>query len=413
MNVSLARILNKKLIISVISSSVFITGLTLSVIWLYLSNIDRLDVFHNTESVKSIMGIIIGFTLLSALGFSILLFISSLILIVIFTSYESDFKKYNGLAHSFATIGMLNSLSLCLLLITSFSIYYFFDWNGQITVALSLITFIVLSYWLTNKNILNAEKYLSQDTSEEESFLKKKSTKFTLPLSLLTPAIVQLLPLSFLLKQLEFSEGSNDFVQLSITTALSLMFAMLSILPGVIYINEKRNGKILRSITMVLISVPTVLVVLSLVFRPIPNMIINMTMNLSGISDWRTHHFYIDKQAYPKTMFNGALWNTRYYQDMPNRFFITGVNIFTLGDIQLICPATITKAREESLKVTFSDMNDYDKKIKQLKTVAMNCVPLNKKDVHTWDSPISEPTYYEKVKVASDSSMLKILQALK
>lgn len=413
MNNSTPKMLNKKFIISVITSSAFITGLTLAIIWLYLSNIDRLDIFHDAASVKSIMGIILGFAIFSILGFSILLFVSSLMLIITFSNYEKDIKKYDGIAHNFASVGILNSLSSCLLLMISFSIHYFFDWNGYLTSALFLLTSTAFSFWLTNKKILKSEKYLSQDNSEEESILKKTPTKIMMPFLLLTPAIVQILPLSFLLKQLEFTEGSNDFVQLALITMLSLMFSMLSMLPGVIYINEKKNGEMLRSISVILISIPTTLVVLSLLVRPIPNMIINMTMNLSGISDWRTHHFYIDNQTHHHTMFNGVLWNTRYYPDMPSRFFITGVNIFTLGDIQLICPTKITNARTESLKLTLDDMNEYDRKIKQLKTVAMECIPFNKNDIHTWDSPISDPIYYEKIKTANDSSMLKMLHSLK
>lgn len=39
------NIINKKFIISVVTSSTFITGFTIAVIWFYLSNIDRLDIF--------------------------------------------------------------------------------------------------------------------------------------------------------------------------------------------------------------------------------------------------------------------------------------------------------------------------------------------------------------------------------
>ncbi len=48
-----------------------------------------------------------------------------------------------------------------------------------------------------------------------------------------------------------------------------------------------------------------------------------------------------------------------------------------------------------------------------LKAVAMKCIPFNKNDIHTWDSPLSEPIYYEKVKQTIDNSMLKILHTLK
>ncbi len=43
----------------------------------------------------------------------------------------------------------------------------------------------------------------------------------------------------------------------------------------------------------------------------------------------------------------------------------------------------------------------------------MKCIPFNKNDIHTVDSPLSEPIYYEKVKQTIDNSMLKILHTLK
>ena len=142
-------------------------------------------------------------------------------------------------------------------------------------------------------------------------------------------------------------------------------------------------------------------------------MIINMVMSLSGISDWRTHQYYIENKTHSHSMFNGLIWNTRHYTEIPERFFITGDSTFTLGDIKLVCPTEITEARKESLKFTINDINEYEQKGKQLKAVAMKCIPFNKNDIHTWDSPLSEPIYYEKVKQTIDNSMLKILHTLK
>lgn len=405
---------NKKLILSVLSSSTFITGFTLTVIWLYLSNLDRLDVLYDSTSASSAIAVIFGFTILSVLGFSILIFSSSFILILIFSSYEKELTIYNGMPHNFSITGLFNSLGLFAILPASFFSYYYFELNGYLVTSAFVIITVRLSFYITNKYIFNSKEYISQrKNSEDTKSLEKKFTKISLPLLLLTPAIVQILPLTFFLSQLDFTEGSSDFAQMTLLTAIALTFSTLSIFPGAIYINEKKNGGVFHSITIILISIPTTLVVFSLLFRPIPNMIINMTMNLSGISDWRIHHFYIEEKTYPHTMFNGLLWNTRFYQGVPNRFFITGISIFTLGNTKLICPTRISYARKESLKLTIDKPNDYSEKIKKLKYSAMDCIPFNKKDVTTWDSPMSEPIYYEKLKIDSNNSMLKMLHSLK
>lgn len=92
MNKSVIKLLNKKFIISVITSSTFITGCTMAVIWFYLSNIDRLDIFFDTVSLSSAIGIIFVFIIVSFSGFSLVIFISSFILILIYTLHEDNFK---------------------------------------------------------------------------------------------------------------------------------------------------------------------------------------------------------------------------------------------------------------------------------------------------------------------------------
>ncbi|CAI0999648.1 Uncharacterised protein [Serratia plymuthica] len=407
------KIPSKKLILSVISSSAFITGLTLAVTWLYLYNLGRLDIFYDATNASSAIAVIFGFAILSLLGFSILIFSSSFMMILIFSSYEKDLIRHNEIANGFSITVLFNSLGLYIFLSACFFSYYYFDLNGYLTFIVFLIISVLFSFCITKRNILNPKKYSPHSNNGAKEPLEKTSTKIFLPLLLLTPAIVQILPISFFLSQLEFTEGSNDFAQISLLTAVALTFSTLSIFPGTIYINEKKNGGVFHAIIMILIFIPTILVILSMIFRPIPNIIINMTMNLSGISDGRTHQFYINEDVHPHAMFNGRLWNTRYFQEIPNRFFITGVSIFTLGNTQLICPTAITHARQESLKLTIDNTKEYEEKTNHLKYIAMDCIPFNKKDIQIWDSPIPEPIYYDKIKIINNNSILNIIQSLK
>lgn len=411
---SLFSLLNKKFILSILTSSVFITGFTTSVIWFYLSNINRLDVFFDAISITTSLGVIFGFTLLSLIGFSSLIFIASFMVIFIYTVNEHIYKEYNGIAHRIGSICYVNSLFICLTLVGGFSIHYYQKFDGRWITILGLIFIIIFSYCFTRWFILNAHIFFVQDIGKTTRFIRKKEMRFCLPLYLITPGIVQILPLMFLLTQLEFEENTNDFLQLALFFLMSAAFITVGILPGSIVINERENK---REITKILwggaIFLPVVLIVLSLLFRPIPNFIINMAMNMSGIADWRQHQYYIDKEKYPHGMFNGLLWNTRYYKNIPDRFFITGINIFSFANIKLICPTKITQARVDSLKDSLLDTKEHDIKVEILQKTAMSCIPFHKDDVHSWDSPIPEPVYYEKVKVAPDSSPIKILHLLK
>ena len=104
MNKSVIKLLNKKFIISVITSSTFITGCTMAVIWFYLSNIDRLDIFFDAVSLSSALGIIFVFIIVSVSGFSLVIFISSFILMLIYTGHEDNFKDYSSMPHRISIV---------------------------------------------------------------------------------------------------------------------------------------------------------------------------------------------------------------------------------------------------------------------------------------------------------------------
>lgn len=413
MNNSFLKLINKKVIFTIITSSAFISACTFTVIWLYLSNIERLDILYDAISFTSAIGIVFGFTLVSLLAFSLLIFISSFILYLIYSANEKEYAGYNGMAMSLSTTCCINSIALCLVLIGGFCLNYFLKINGYVVFVISLIAMPGFSFWITRKNILRKSTYLIEDNQRSAPFLQTRIMKISLPLLLIIPAFVQIFPILFITRQLDFVNGGSEPMQVLLFTFMTIALITLGIFPGMIIINEKKNKGLIQVIAYTLIIIPVGILILSLVFRPTPNMILNMTMNLSGISDWRTHQYYIKTTTHPHAMFDGALWNTRYHNDIPDRFFITGVNIFSLGDIRLICPTAITHARSFSLKFVADRLDEYDARLNDLKNTAMKCIVFNKEDIHTWDSPISEPIFYQKVKLSHDTGLIQLLHLLK
>lgn len=385
----------------------------MAVIWFYLSNIDRLDIFFDAVSLSSALSIIFVFIIVSISGVSLVIFISSFFLMLIYTLHEDDFQNYSSIPHRISTICYLNSLFICCSIIVGYYIYYLYGWNGYFISITGFVLMLAYSYLASYFKLFKIQKFRLHKSDNYEKLPRRIGLLCFLSLQLMTPGIVQILPMLYLLTQLDFSEGTSDWVEMLMLLALTVVIVTIGILPGAIHLNERRNGNKFTGFIVVLICIPVVITVFSILYRPIPNMIINMVMNLSGISDWRTHQYYIESKTHSHSMFNGLIWNTRYYTEIPERFFITGVSTFTLGDIKLVCPTEITEARKESLKFTINDINEYEQKREQLKAVAMKCIPFNKNDIHTWDSQLSEPIYYEKVKQTIDNSMLKILHTLK
>ena len=422
MNKPLFKLINKKFIVTIVTSSVFVTSLTIAAIWFYLSNIDRLDIFFDAVSVSSSLGIIFFFILLSLIGFSTVIFISSFVMIFIYSIHEGKFRAFATIPQRFSSICYSNSIFICTIINIGNAAYYFTKYNGYIISTIVFIGVLIFSYTITIRDLFNAKRFFwgnkkrtfnGQRIDETEKLPDDKKLKRWLPLYLLAPGLVQILPMLFFMPQLEFSEGTNNLVELSFLIGFTIVIVTLGILPGSIHLNELRKSNKTTSTITVLICLPAIIIALSFINRSIPNMVINMAMNLSGISDTRTHSYYIETKIYPHSMFNSVLWDTRYYKDIPDRFFVTGNNVFSFGNVKLICPLEIMKIRRESLILTINDPNEHDKKLKLLQDTAMKCVPFDKSEIHTWDLPLSEPIHYEKIKLSTDNSLIKILHAMK
>lgn len=199
------NIINKKFIISVVTSSTFITGFTIAVIWFYLSNIDRLDIFFDAVNLSSTLGIIFFFILLSISGFSLIIFISSFILILIYSGYENKLKVYSSITHRISTVCYQNSLFICCLLIIAYYIYYMTKWNGYIITAFSIISIFIHSYVTCAIRLFRKQKSRLNNTVRYEKLSRKKGFNFWLSLQLIIPGVVQILPMMFLFNQLNFS----------------------------------------------------------------------------------------------------------------------------------------------------------------------------------------------------------------
>lgn len=422
MNKPLFKLINKKFIITIVTSSVFVTSLTIAAIWFYLSSLDRLDIFFDAVNVNSSPGIIFFFLILLTIGFSGVFFISSFILVLILKGYEDNLKDYTTMSPRFSSVCFFNSLIIGFMVTFGYSIYYITELNGFLITAITIAVSITLSYFLTNRNLFcgktlwgrsPARNFYAPGSEEAEKLSKENSSRVNLSLLLMIPGIAQVLPMIAMVPHIDFSEGTSNWLAILILIILNATLATAGIFPGSIYANEMKKGNEQTTIFLVMVSLLGMITVFSVLCRPIPYMIINMAMSLPGISDSRTHSYYIDTKSSPPGLFNNTLWNTRYYKDIPDKFFITGISMFTFGNIKLICPSEIIKARVENLKLTLNNPNKDDENSNKLKNAAAKCITFDKKDIYTWDSPLSEPIYYEKVKMTTDNSLLKILHAMK
>lgn len=400
---------SKKIFPLAFKSSLSITVCSISVIWFYLSTLGRLDVFADAIGFSTLLGIVFGFTIVAFTVFCILIFISSIILVLIVTGYENTIYNYPLLKHNLIRICLLNGFLFSPIVISFFYLYdlmgkhglYFFVAGSALIILLSYLATYVLfhrSKYNRNKNVnLNSAPLLN----------------ILMPLSLIIPALIQIIPLSLLLSKVSFQAQDGDLEQGISTAIISIIFAITSFLPGILFINGFNKGNLLRSTVLALMIIPFCIILLASFIPILPLMITNMAMNLAGIADWRTHQYTIRNEVYPHSMFPGQQWNTRYYADIPDRFFITGIAMFSFGDIKLICPTSIRQAQLENMTFNFKNQQENRKKSEAFKSAAMPCFPIDKKYIKQWDIPLSSPIYYEKVRITTPHSPTDIFQYLK
>ncbi|MFE8115676.1 hypothetical protein [Brenneria goodwinii] len=399
----------KKLLPLVFKSSLSITVCSVFVIWFYLSTLGRLDVFVEAIGFATLLGIVFGFTIVAFAVICILIFISSLMLVSIVTGYENTICNYSFLKHSLIRICLLNG---CLFGPIVIGFFYLYDLTGKSGVyfflagsALIIIVSYLATYFLFYRSQYNRNNHTNLNSAPLLNIL--------MPLSLIIPALTQIIPLSLLLSKISFQAQDGDLEQGISTAIISLISAIISFLPGILFISGFKKGNLLRSTILAFMIIPFCIVLLASFIPILPLMIANMAMNLAGIADWRTHQYTIRNEVYPHSMFPGQQWNTRYYADIPDRFFITGIAMFSFGDIKLICPTSIRQAQLDNMTFNFNNQQENRKKSEAFKSAAMPCFPIDKKDIKQWDIPLSTPIYYEKVRLTTPHSPTDIFQYLK
>lgn len=399
----------KKILPLVLKSSLFMTVCSIFVIWFYLSTLGRLDVFTDAIGFSSLLGIVFGFTVVAFSSFCILIFIPSLMLILIVSGYAKSFFNSSSIKQSIIKTAFLNSWSFGFIIIASFCAYNVNQKNKIIFLASSFILILIASYFFTHWEL--HEKKGNKPIKPRIKI--KTSSKIKLSLSITTPAIIQIIPFSILLSKMTFQQQDSDLIQIICVFLLFLSFATISLMPGIQFLTEFKKSRLIRNILLTASLAASGVIILTILVPIIPLMITNMAMSLAGIADWREHQYTIKNEVFLHSMFPGQQWNTRYYADIPDRFFITGITMFSFGDIKLICPTSVRQVQLENMKFNFKNPEENLGKSKDFKSAAMPCFPIDKKDIKQWDIPLSTPIYYEKVRLTTPHSPTDIFQYLK
>lgn len=187
-------------------------------------------------------------------------------------------------------------------------------------------------------------------------------------------------PLSLIINKVPYQGEISDIVFTLCIAMISLVVIIFSLIPGAVYLREQKSGCFLKINNTIWFAVLFSLISTSWIITPIPTLIMNATMKISGVSDYNEHFYLINEKDYPLEIFNSDKWDLKKIGSK-DLFLIKGINMYAFGDIKLVCPSEVLDAYKASMKFVLSD-REYNEKLNvALKEKARACHPFLKSEV--------------------------------
>ncbi|MGN8163415.1 hypothetical protein ACTJKZ_12680 [Pantoea sp. 22096] len=168
--------------------------------------------------------------------------------------------------------------------------------------------------------------------------------------------------------------GESIAMMLKVSVLVSGL-GMLMLFPGTVYVMTdpavRNSGWMIKFgiITVILWSLLTSMYVPS--FFPV---LVDKTMALAGISDWKTRRFQIDNANIPAWNFSNDEWH-RVRIAGEKTFSVKGIMVYSLNNVKLLCPESVREPYRNMLRFVPWD-RDYDKeKAAELKKASARCQP--------------------------------------
>ncbi|UJE00124.1 hypothetical protein FS592_16705 [Serratia plymuthica] len=174
-----------------------------------------------------------------------------------------------------------------------------------------------------------------------------------------------------------------------------IAFALLSFFPAMVYYNDLKStpsNNEDRNITpfakKLSIAVIITITFTSFLFPNVTTTLMNSSLYSIGIIDNKNHHFLINGENYQPEMFPKNIWMTSTSDKIEKSFFIYGIRMFSAGNKNLICPASVGKLKNV-INGTNYDLiasSNREDKTRKLKDITDICVVMVSDDAKQWDT---------------------------
>lgn len=377
----------KTLLISVLTPSGIMSGIALTVLWGYFSRLDRLDVFFEVMSIKSIFGLVFLAAMLSLALLLFIFFVISLFIPVVIPQDMNNLPAYDKIQNNLLTVLMIAGI---LPIIFIYIFYYVLhvsqtvkDYSGWISMISIVLMAIIISALMTRKHL---ERDLSFK-NKTIKWIRRGQVYLLIPMCIAFLAHLQVFPLEIVFRNINAPDEKVNFWTLTGLAFICYMLYFLSLLPGLVYLRMDAKSNLHKKISTSLIASLMVLFLISTKITVVPVIFTHAVIKSSGISDFTAHSYIIKSDEYPEEFFSNPIWEHK--EIKPGKYYkIQAVSMFTTNQFNLLCPVEIIEAYRASWKFNPWD-TEFDSDVRRkLQEKASYCVPVSASALKRWDVPL-------------------------
>lgn len=350
--------------------------MSLVIIRTYLGSFDNASLFTENISGSGIFNFVFIFMMLTLATFAVIFLLPSLIFSI---SVPESIPKL----HNYSDIKIKVTLSAILSI--PVTVFWLFGWDstsvrypsnetlaGWICLLGGLMSVFLINYLFLRKPVSIAQEYQSP----------KLRIRTALTLYAVSPAfLLVVIALYFLfsfnavLGWIDQNSTGDDIATILKVSVLIAALGMLLLFPGALYVVTEPTVR--TSVWFIRFGFITIILWIFLTCMYVPSfypVLVDKTMALAGISDWKTRRFQIDETKIPFSHFTNEEWQ-RVRIDSDKRFIVKGIMVYSLNNIKLLCPESIEEPYRNTLRFVPWD-RDYDKeKAAELKKASARCQP--------------------------------------
>ncbi|ELY4112159.1 hypothetical protein SMY46_003891 [Cronobacter turicensis] len=377
----------KKWLIPVLTPSAFATFITYLVVWIYLSRLGRLDIFHAALTFKSMISVVIISAGLAITMILVVFFATSLFMaltIPVDNEHMHDYDKIKEWiikAMLFSGLFPLSFMMLMMFLTSKANI------NSQAFPYISIVTLSVIIYIAMRIKLGKSIREQLEIKTAKVRRLHTQKLYILIPCMISFIAHSQVIPVNMISSHIKYPDMFSEREKIAVFYCISFFIYFFTLMPGTVFLRMKKKESVLKKVVTPFAVASLILVFISIYFTMIPVVFVHAVMKISGISDFSKHYYLIDKDKFPAKLFERSLWETATVDDT-KYIKIKAALFFSFGQLHLMCPSGIIEAYKQSWDFMPGSSSFDDAVKKKFQTLGSYCFTPETKDYMQWDAPL-------------------------